>query len=874
MAAAIGHAVAAGISEPLTDRQSTVQAPPPRPPDPSTAAPSPSPSPAPAVLGSTVTFYSYKGGTGRTMALANTACVLAEREQGAADAVLVVDWDLEAPGLHRFFPPRLRTADAALDLGLDDQPGLIDLFIALSDALPAAVMPTGALPEDALPSDASAAEAAADQAARQAVNALPLAHYITPTEVAGIGMLRAGRNDDDGYSRRVNTFDWESLFRRAPTIYRRLAERLAAHSRWVLIDSRTGVTDISGICTSLMPEKLVVVFTPNRQSLTGVRELVSRATAYRLASDDLRPLRVFPLASRIETSLERLSLQWRHGHPDAGIVGYQPMFEHLLAECYGLARCDLKAYFDAVFIQQKPECAYGEVISVRDGAEDRASLASSYRVFVERLVARQAPWEDATAWAAAQAEALPVRPLPMSPLPSKPLQVTPTQVTPTQVTPLPLPIPASAADGLADPVDPARPPPGVTAPPHTGLRPSLPASGARIFFSWAAADHGRVALVADALQARGHSVSWDRHIPAGETFTTVITRALDASDVVLVFWSRASVESKWVQAEVMEGLRRGVLVPVLLDDVLPPLAFRSILAFDFSRAGGDDLARLVETVEQTAARRPGDPALVYALHIPPPAPAAPAPPIAYPAAPQRPSAVQPAATPGTPGRRLWLLVVLGLVAVGGIAVVYTRGSADKPAVPVAAAPAPDMPLSSPLSSPPAMRAASSRAAAVRGVTVPALVDLRTDQAETAATAVGLAVQMFDPKTGATQKYLEGIVKSQNPAARSEAPAGSVVRLTVATDTVQVPALGGISLGDALARLRANRLALGKIDPVEGSQLKPGTVVRQTPQAGEPWPAGAQVNVGVAAEATTTPTPTRPIRPRAESKAQASPAQKP
>ncbi|KUO04833.1 hypothetical protein AQJ67_10040 [Streptomyces caeruleatus] len=45
-----------------------------------------------------MTFYSYKGGTGQTMALANTAWIL------AADGkrVLAVDWDLEAPGLHRF----------------------------------------------------------------------------------------------------------------------------------------------------------------------------------------------------------------------------------------------------------------------------------------------------------------------------------------------------------------------------------------------------------------------------------------------------------------------------------------------------------------------------------------------------------------------------------------------------------------------------------------------------------------------------------------------------------------------------------------------------------------------------------------------------
>ena len=784
------------------------------------------------------------------MALANAACVLAEREQRAADAVLVVDWDLEAPGLHRFFPPRLHTLDAALDLGLDDQPGLIDLFIALSQALPGTALPGAAQPDAAQPdaaqpnspqpADTAEAEASADLAARQAIDALPLAHYITPTEVAGIRMLRAGRNDDGGYSRRVNTFDWESLFRRAPTIYRRLAERLARHSRWVLIDSRTGVTDISGICTSLMPEKLVVVFTPNRQSLTGVRELVTRATAYRLASDDLRPLLVFPLASRIETSLERLSLQWRHGHPDAGIVGYQPMFEHLLAECYGLARCDLRAYFDAVFIQQKPEIAYGEVISVRDGAEDRASLASSYRVFVDRLVARHAPWEDPAAVAAAQVDFAPALTQAPGTVPVPVPVPVPVQVT-AQLAQTP-PLPAAALSGLPGAAPAAAPTPVGAGPTRAGQ----PPGGARVFFSWAASDHARVALVAGALQARGHNVSWDRHIPVGESFTTVTTRALDASDVVLVFWSQASVESKWVQAEVMEGLRRGVLVPVLLDDVLPPLAFRSILAFDFSRAADDDLARLVETVEQTAARRPGDPTRLP----PPPATAAPAP--ADPAAPQRASAVQPSAARGTSARRPWLLAALGLFALVGIAMVYTLGLTRTPTVPapVVAQPAPDQPDI----------AATSSTAAVGRVTVPELVGLVTDQAETAAKSVGLAVEMLDPKTGVAQKYLDGIVLSQTPAARTDALAGSVVLLTVATDTVQVPAVAGISLSVALARLSATGLELGKVDSVEGSQLKPGTVVRQTPQAGERVPAGTRVNVGVAASAS------RSALPRGETKA--------
>ena len=55
--------------------------------------------------GRIVTFYSFKGGTGRTMALANVAWILAANGK----RVLIADWDLESPGLHRFFQPFLDT---------------------------------------------------------------------------------------------------------------------------------------------------------------------------------------------------------------------------------------------------------------------------------------------------------------------------------------------------------------------------------------------------------------------------------------------------------------------------------------------------------------------------------------------------------------------------------------------------------------------------------------------------------------------------------------------------------------------------------------------------------------------------------------------
>src|SRR5712691_10637842 len=78
--------------------------------------------------GAIYTFYSYKGGVGRSMALANVAALLAKWGK----KVLVVDWDLEAPGIERFFEPKTP------ELGPQRQktPGMVDLIDALVQGQP------------------------------------------------------------------------------------------------------------------------------------------------------------------------------------------------------------------------------------------------------------------------------------------------------------------------------------------------------------------------------------------------------------------------------------------------------------------------------------------------------------------------------------------------------------------------------------------------------------------------------------------------------------------------------------------------------------------------------------------------------------------
>ena len=87
-----------------------------------------------STLGEIITFYSYKGGVGRSMALANIACLLANKLEGN-DKVLMIDWDLEAPGLHQFFHGKfIGTQNKQGDLP-SDQLGLIDLYYEIRNRL-------------------------------------------------------------------------------------------------------------------------------------------------------------------------------------------------------------------------------------------------------------------------------------------------------------------------------------------------------------------------------------------------------------------------------------------------------------------------------------------------------------------------------------------------------------------------------------------------------------------------------------------------------------------------------------------------------------------------------------------------------------------
>jgi TolB-like protein len=97
---------------------------------------------------------------------------------------------------------------------------------------------------------------------------------------------------------------------------------------------------------------------------------------------------------------------------------------------------------------------------------------------------------------------------------------------------------------------------------------------ADVFVSYSAKDRDRVAPLIEALQTSGLSVWWDRGIDVGSRFDREIERELDAAGCVVVVWSTESIESEWVRNEALEAQSRDALVPMLIEDVKPPLAFR------------------------------------------------------------------------------------------------------------------------------------------------------------------------------------------------------------------------------------------------------------------------------------------------------------
>lgn len=216
----------------------------------------------------TVAFYSYKGGVGRTLLVANTAQFLAL----SGRRVVVLDLDFEAPGL-------------LYKLGKDEV-----LARAASGKLPGAV--------DELLSTLEG------QSQKSSVRKTAIEVALPSGTKGTLLLIPAGSAPSHAYwatlERLNNTLKSSGLVGGLPEAILELQARIweVFSPEFLLIDSRTGITELGGLATSILADRVVCLTTAAAESVEGTMAVVQALKAApRLSSQ--QPLRVDYLLTRV-----------------------------------------------------------------------------------------------------------------------------------------------------------------------------------------------------------------------------------------------------------------------------------------------------------------------------------------------------------------------------------------------------------------------------------------------------------------------------------------------------------------------------------------------------------------------------------------------
>ena len=128
---------------------------------------------------------------------------------------------------------------------------------------------------------------------------------------------------------------------------------------------------------------------------------------------------------------------------------------------------------------------------------------------------------------------------------------------------------------------------------------------AKVFLSYAREDAPAAKQLAECIGRAGHQVWWDRQIEGGSRFSAEIDRELKNCDAVVVIWTKASIESPWVQDEAAEGRDAGRLVPVILGADKPPLGFRQFQSVDLGDWSGEGDPPALDALIRAIAQKGG-----------------------------------------------------------------------------------------------------------------------------------------------------------------------------------------------------------------------------------------------------------------------------
>jgi len=287
-----------------------------------------------------LTFYSYKGGVGRTMALANVACQLANKH---GKHVIVVDWDLEAPGLHYYLGYE--------DQDLRDKKGLLDY---LEDfALAVSRGADGKEP----PLDDYLLELKPELAEK--------------VRYGSVRLMACGRMDEH-YMSRVQALDWGRFYaeQQGFQIVETLKVRLREAADLSLIDARAGQADIGATTTIQVADAVVLLFTANHQNVQGTANIARHLRNHpERKAQGFPDLRMLFIASRVFVEEERY-IRWLKETAE-------PVYRTLLDEGV-LREEDQLQGIEQCILAVDPRYSFEESLPVLEPGTVRSYLRDSY----------------------------------------------------------------------------------------------------------------------------------------------------------------------------------------------------------------------------------------------------------------------------------------------------------------------------------------------------------------------------------------------------------------------------------------------------------------------------------------------------------------
>jgi MinD-like ATPase involved in chromosome partitioning or flagellar assembly len=247
----------------------------------------------------TVAFYSYKGGVGRTLLVANTAQFLAM----SGRRVVALDLDLEAPGLHQKLGNRevLARAESGALRGVVDEllnaleteeerHTLVDAFVDVLE--PGEIESLNTLETEQRTHSLRQAAIEVDLPSGSNGNLLLLPAGSAPSHAYWAALERL---QNALRSNRRNGGLAEAVLE----LQAQIAEEFAPE--FLLIDSRTGITELGGLATSILADRVVCMTTTAPESIEGTRVVAEALrTGPRLSSQ--RPLRIDFLITRVTGS--------------------------------------------------------------------------------------------------------------------------------------------------------------------------------------------------------------------------------------------------------------------------------------------------------------------------------------------------------------------------------------------------------------------------------------------------------------------------------------------------------------------------------------------------------------------------------------------